>query len=334
MTTLKRGSKFCLYTAVPMVLLALIAVGVIFVRLRHGPISFDVVVGPIERGINAELSDNQVKIGGAELSLGSNGGLDFRLRNMSVLEANGDVVAVAPLAAVSVSSAALWRLQVVPERIELIDPEINLVFTDEGGIELRLAHDPKLANPRSDARVNGSPAPPVAPSAGTDKAEPLNLPRLLSEASRRARKRLDASSYLTEFGVRNATVVLEYAGQRSSWRVPEVNVDFNHGRKRSVISGRATVESPRGPWAVSFLTDESERTDTLIVKTTVRDLVPSTLSAAAPPLALLKMLDMRVSGDATLQLSTSGEIDKAEIALEVGDGRIAIPGVTGDPFDL
>ena len=139
---------------------------------------------------------------------------------------------------------------------------------------------------------------------------------MLSEASRRARKRLDATSYLVEFGVRNATINLAYGGKKSSWVVPEASVDFDHARRRSVISGRANVASSRGPWAISFVTDETDKTDRLEVKATVRDLVPSSLAGAAPPLALLQMLDLPVAGDATVELSTNGDVERAQIAIE------------------
>src|SRR3990170_4892831 len=45
-----RALKVLIYTAIPLSLLAMIGLGVVYVRLRHGPISFDVLVGPIERG--------------------------------------------------------------------------------------------------------------------------------------------------------------------------------------------------------------------------------------------------------------------------------------------
>ena len=335
----KGVGKICIYTLIPVLLLAGIAFGVLAMRLSHGPISFDLLVPPIERGINAELVNNQVDIDGAELRLGNDGGLEFRLRNMNILDKSGAVVANAPLSAVSISKAALWRGRIVPERVTLIDPEIHLMFTEEHGLSLAVSSPPKKqpgeALEKGD-RVAAAPesAATAPPAPGENKAQPLNIARMLSDASARARRQLDATSYLTELGMQNATVVLDYAGQRSSWRIDDANIDFNHARKRSVISGRAAIASSRGPWTISFLTDESEKTDRIAVKTNIRDLVPSTLSAAAPPLALLSMLDMPISGDATVQITTQGDIGNVEIALQAGSGRIVLPGVSADPFEL
>ena len=318
------------------------AFAIVYVRLRHGPVSFDVVVPPIERGINAELANYSVQIDGAELRLGEGGELEFRLRDLRVRAAEGETVAVAPLAAVNISTAALWRARIVPARIELIDPVVNLVYTDEGGLALDTSRS-SAPVPKKDGALTTGEQPAPAPPAGTNTtdiapSEPsagrqINLAKMLSDASRRARKRLDATSYLTEFGLRNATVALDYAGQKSAWKVPEASVDFNHARKRSVISGRALVSSPRGAWSMSFLTDETEKTDKLEVKAAIRDLVPSSLSSAAPPLALLKMLDAPLAGDATVQLATSGEIEKGEIAIEIGAGNIVHPDLA-QPFKM
>ncbi|HPG89850.1 MAG TPA: DUF3971 domain-containing protein, partial [Hyphomicrobium sp.] len=151
----------------------------------------------------------------------------------------------------------------------------------------------------------------------------LNIAKILTDASRRARKRLGATSYLVEFGLRNATINLTYQGKRSSWNVPDASVDFNHARRRSVISGRANVASSRGPWAISFVTDETEKTGKLEVKATVRDLVPATLAGAAPPLALMQMIDLPIAGDATVALSTEGDVESAQLAIEAGSGRIS-----------
>ncbi|MBA2127117.1 DUF3971 domain-containing protein [Hyphomicrobium methylovorum] len=335
------GCRVMFYVVVPLALLGVIAGGVLYVRLSHGPISFDFVVAPIERGINAELVSSSVRIDGAELRLGKSGELEFRLRDVSVLETGGDVVLSSPLAAVNLSMAALMRGRIVPARIELIDPMIALSYSQEAGFVFERAV-PRPVPARSvqgssnaggvDEAASAAKAPPPAP-----KVEPslhkVNLTKMLSDSSRRARKRLDAASYLTEFGLSNATVVVDYEGHRSSWRIDEASVDFNHARRRSVISGRALVASKQGPWALSFLTDESDSGHKLQIKATIRDLVPSTLAAAAPPLALLGMFEFPVAADATVELTTDGDVESGDLALQVGKGRARLPYLV-QPMDV
>lgn len=318
-----RVGKVTVYTFMPLVLLSMMAIGILYVRLRHGPVAFDFLVPPIERGINAELVNNVVKVEGAEIRLGNSGGLEFRLRDVSVMESSGEIVATAPLAAVTISTAALWRARIVPARVELIDPQISLAYTDSAGLVLNSQAARTSVRDGSGEVISQS--PPSTSVAVKTAPQQLNIAKMLSDSSRRARQRLDATSYLTEFALRNATVDLEYSGEKSSWKVPEASIDFDHSKRRSVISGRAKVESARGPWAFSFLTDESEKTGRLQVKTTVRDLVPATLASAAPPFALLRALQVPIAGNATVELSTQGDIESSELALEVGNGRILIP---------
>jgi len=336
-----RGCRLMFYVVMPLLLLTAIGVGVLYVRLRHGPIGFDFVVAPIERGINAELAASSVKIDGAELRLGASGELEFRLRDVSVLEKGGDVVLSSPLAAVNISLAALMQGRVVPRRIELIDPIIALAYSEESGFVFERAVPrpvPARASSENAAATATSQESPMAPNTTVAvrtvrTGHQLNLAKMLSDSSYRARQRLDATSYLTEFGLSNATVVVDYEGQRSSWRIDEASVDFNHRKKRSLISGRALVASKQGPWAVSFLTDEREATDKLQVKATIRDLVPSTLAAAAPPLALLGMFEFPVAADATVVLTRSGDIENGDLALEFGKGRARLPYLV-QPMDV
>ncbi len=337
-----RCCRMMFYVVMPLVLLVAIGVGVLYVRLRHGPIGFDFVVAPIERGINAELAASSVRIDGAELRLGASGELEFRLRDVSVLEKGGDVVLSSPLAAVNISLAALTRGRIVPRRIELIDPIIALAYSDESGFVFERAvprpvpaRVPSQNAPSTPLKQDDSvTAPNTTVAVRTVRTgHQLNLAKMLSDSSYRARQRLDATSYLTEFGLSNATVVVDYEGQRSSWRIDEASVDFNHQRQRSLISGRALVASKQGPWAISFLTDEREAADKLQVKATVRDLVPSTLAAAAPPLALLGMFEFPVAADATIVLTRSGEIENGDLALEFGKGRARLPYLV-QPMDV
>ena len=51
-------------------------------------------------------------------------------------EPDGDVVASAPLAAVELSTSALWSGRIVPARVELIEPRLLLSYSDDTGLSL------------------------------------------------------------------------------------------------------------------------------------------------------------------------------------------------------
>ena len=336
----------------PVAMLAILVFGLGYVRLRHGPISLNFLVAPIERGINAELEGNSVKIDDAVVSLSGTGGLEFRLRNLRLSEPDGDVVASAPLAAVELSAAALWSARIVPSRVELIEPKVYVFYSDDGGLALSF---PKQVEGDATGEVEEAavPAPvPVAPPSRPGSPSPksvstpaiapvapgplkrIDLARFITETSARARQRLGATSYLKEFGLRNASVVLEYGGRSTEWRVPSLVVALMHARSRSVISGRATIDSGGQPWKLTFETDESASARTLTLKTSIRDLVPRSLAPAVPQLSLLQAFDMPVAGDATLELTSAGDIRAATLSLEIGHGSLRLPALPEAPLEV
>lgn len=330
----------------PFMMLALLVAGLGYVRLRHGPISLDFLVEPIERGINAELGGNSVRIDDAVVSLSETGGLEFRLRNIRLHETDGDVVASAPFAAVELSTSALWSMRIVPARIELIEPRLFLFYSEGGGLALSFskpvvsaAEDVAAAAPAPVAPAPvpaARPTPSMAPAA--EAAGPLkriDLARVVTDMSSRARQRLDATSYLREVGLRNATVLLDYAGRTTEWRVPSLIVGLMHARTRSVIAGRASVAAAGGkPWQLTFETDESERNRTLTIKTSLSDLVPRSIAGMLPQLSLLQALDVPVDGNAALELTSDGEVRTATLAIGIGHGSLRLPALPEAPLEV
>ncbi len=323
----------------PVAMLLVLIFGMGYVRLRHGPISLKFLVAPIEQGIDAELDGNTVSIDDVVVSLSGRGGLEFRLRNLQLREPDGDVVASAPQAAVELSTGALWTGRVVPARVELIEPRLFLFYSDGGGLSMSFSKpvEGALEEKPLQVPVPQRVYPPSAQKAPAPTAGPLkriDLARAVADMSSRARKRLDASSYLKEFGLRNATVVLEYAGKSTEWRVPVLAVTLMHGRARSVISGRATIAAGARPWQLTFETDELESERTLSLKTTIKDLVPRSLAPAVPQLSLLQAFDMPIDGEATLKLSTDGDIQAASLGLNIGHGSLRLPALPEAPMEI
>ena len=152
---------------------------------------------------------------------------------------------------------------------------------------------------------------------------------MFAEATARAKQRLDGVSFLREIGVRNATLVIDRAGRKTRWTVPEISVDLEHRKRRSVISGSATIASPKGPWSITFVTEDSEGATgrSLTVKSSVRGLQPSTLAALLPELTNLDNVEVPLAGDVTLDLSNDGGISAGRLALELGRGQIRLPSV-------
>ncbi len=80
----------------PLLLLVLVAGGIFYVRILLGPISLKMLAAPIARSIAAELPGLGVSVEDALVRLNDEGGLEFRLRNVRLLDADGSPIAVTP----------------------------------------------------------------------------------------------------------------------------------------------------------------------------------------------------------------------------------------------
>lgn len=326
----------------PVVLLGTLAGIIGYVRLQHGPVSLAFLSGPIEEGISAELEGLSAKVDDTVLRFAEDGGLEFRLVNLRLVDDEGSTVASAPIASVALSEESYSALRVVPRKVELIEPRIALSYSKSGGLALMFASP--SATGEVPNKVGSSPGPTSVPAgpatpaqSGTITAEThgskqINLARVLAAYTARARRGLEATSSLKEIGLRNARILLDQDGVTCELLVPDVAIDLDHRSRRSVITGRASIASDRGPWSISFLAEDSEKTGLLIVKSSIRDLIPSALGRAVPSLALMGAVDLPVAADATVELTTQGDARAASIAIELGRGLVDLGSAFHAPF--
>ena len=326
----------------PLILLPAIAAIILYVRLLHGPVSLKYFSSTIENSVNAELDDVTAKIDDAVLTLLDGPRLELRLVNLRFIEADGDLVASAPLASVDLSMKALSRFRIAPERVFLIEPKVSLYYTEAAG--LVMTFDQPAIQPSGSAgpgtkAVSPSNTTAVQKDTPVATGDPLpqtfhrvDLARTLAESARRARQRQDASSEIKEIGLRNAAIVMHYGGEISELSVEEATFSLDHHKKGSVISGAATFRSGAGPWHMTFRTEESEKGNQLKVSATVQDLIPSSLAKTSPQLSLLEPLDTRVSAELAVELSTQGHLKGAGLIVDIAPGRVNLPSLSRTPL--
>lgn len=302
--------------------------GVLYVRLSHGPISIKFLVSAIERGINAELSGLSARMDDVALALSPSGAIELQLTNLQLSEADGDVVASVPAAAVELSRPALFTFKVVPSRIDIINAQLFLFYSAETGLSVSFAREP--GDPSGDAKT----APNQAGVSDPSQARRVDIAAMIHDATSRARQKLDDQSYLNQIGIRDATVTLDNLGVRSQWRVIEGAVEIDHAPQHSVVTGRATIGSDRGPWSIALHNEATESAQGLSLQAVVRDLVPRTLGLAIPQLGLLETLNMPVSANARLDIASGGLVSKAELLLDLARGQFLLPAVGEVPFTI
>ncbi|MGD9785182.1 MAG: AsmA-like C-terminal region-containing protein [Hyphomicrobiaceae bacterium] len=323
----RRSFNLVLIAVVPLIVLAVFGLALGYVKLQHGPISLGMLVGPIERSINAELEGHRVDIADAVVMLTPEHRLEFRLKDVSFIDASGNPVASAPLAAIEMSDAALFKGRLAPSRVELIDPVVFATYRKATGFSLSFSAAPLAADRVSgDRPAAQAPLHPVTPHGQTDapmRLQRLDLGKLIAQTSQETHAGADAAtSFLRELGLRNATLNVDNEGRRSRWQVPELILDLERRKRRTIISGRARLAAPRGSWAVAFHTEENEGLVSL--NTSIRDVVPADLAEAGEMFQAWAPLDLPIAADIRVGLTHQGEIVSSEVAVELGSGRVLV----------
>jgi AsmA-like C-terminal region len=338
-STLKLMAKVLL----PVLMLACLGLGLLYVRLLNGPVSLQFLAEPIARSIGTELPGYGVVIEDALVRLTDSGGMEFRLRNVRFTDSDNRAVAVAPLAAINMSMMALKSGRLAPARIVLIEPRLLLSYSEQGGLNFRV---PELIEPAgtqplepdktAPAAANPPPGNPKISGAVTGATESarLDLGRLIAERAQRARQQSDAVSFLRAVGVRNAKVALDFAGSRSIWSIPEADLDLSHGKRRSTLAGRASVASATGPWTMSFRVEDAEKEQTVSLQVAFADFVPRGLMTILPDVAGLDILDAPLQGEAQFTYATTGALQVARAQVELGRGTARFSAAPEDQIPI
>ena len=325
-----RPCWFVAKCVMPLIILAVLGIAVLYVRLLNGPISLTILAPPISRSIAAELPGINVAIEDALVRLTDSGGVEFRMRNVRFSDGDGATMAVAPLAAVNMSTSALWSGRIAPDKVVLIEPRLLLVSNETGGLSMSFTKDHAAPTvPASQAGTNGSVSPDQE-----EPAQQIDLARLIAQAGQSARQGGNAASYLREIGVRNATIVVDRASKQSVWTVIEGTIDLEHKKRRSTVVGEMTIASGAGPWNLSIKIEEAEKSNTVVVEAAIKDLVPRGLAAIVPELVLLEMVDTPINGQGRIELMPDGGMIGGTMHIDVGRGSLLIPGIEKHPIDI
>ena len=320
-------------------LVCMLATACLYALVWRGPVAMPFLVSPIEQAINAELGGMRVGIDGAVLQLGPAGGIELLLTNVRLADADGGEIAQAPLAAVNLSMTALLTGGIAPKRVDFIKPRLLVTYSESGTLSA------SFARPTAQLPAAGSPAPahpPDTTTQGQDRVatgrtpvmKRIDLVHTMSQVFGRARGHADASSYLEGFGFRDASVVLDNAGRRSLWRVPEMVITLRHKKKRSIITGMARIAGTPKPWEFRFRAEDISKTKQVRLNLSVSDFVPYELVKGQRGLTMMKSLRMNTVTNADLTLSSLGDVLSGSVHVRLLPGLFKLPVVETAPVAI
>src|SRR5262249_29187645 len=188
--------------------------------------------------IAEELAGFGVEIDNVAARLNDRHQLEFELSNVRIADPSHAPLAVAPSATFSISHRALLQGRIAPESVDLISPRLVLYYGEDGKLSLQFSAPGEVGEADRQRSGDAKALPAVTANAASDGSlGRIDLVKMLSDASARARRREYATAYLREVGLRAATLIVDHNGRKSIWRLPELDIDPAHPPSPTSVRG-------------------------------------------------------------------------------------------------
>jgi len=153
------------YAALGLALLLLLPIGLVYLRLSMGPVSFEGLAGRAAEAIRARVGEQwRVDVAGSAIEL-KDGGLALRATGLDIRNPEGVLVVRSPDAIVSVDTTSLLVGHFVAKAIEFRDLQLDASIDRNGALTLVPAGEEAAGEPIVAAPVVAAP-----PAGGADEA--------------------------------------------------------------------------------------------------------------------------------------------------------------------
>ncbi|KAA2235278.1 YhdP family protein [Salinarimonas soli] len=292
---------------------ALLAGLAFVIRLGTGPVQFAGLSERLADGLASRLGPGwDVSIDETSLAL-LDRSLALRASGVEIRNADGLVVARAPAAIVSVDTWSALRGAPQPRFVEFRDVQLKARVAKDGSFTLL---------PQGEAAA----PPPQPPPAIADPAV-ASLPEALASGTGALLQPSGIVGSLDRARIVNSRLTL--VDERGVERVGFERVDADFERDGGGTRLDAVLRSPGGSWSLTADARAGEgggRTGVV----TVRD-VPVDDVLLLGGLAHLKgASNLKVSGDAQLGIAGDGALQRLDVRLSTGPGRLTLPNRGGE----
>ncbi len=128
--------------------------GVLLWRLSSGPISLDIATPWLTSAIEANFGNHyKVHVGGTQLERNAQGHTAVRLRDITVRDAGGAVVAVAPKAEVGLSGSSLLMASLRAQSFRLVDASVRIRVAPDGHVDVFAGGEQPIASMSSGSQA-------------------------------------------------------------------------------------------------------------------------------------------------------------------------------------
>jgi len=292
------------------VVLAVAAVAVLAIRLSHGPIAIDRFKPEIESALQPGDGSYRVAVGRAEIAWeGWGDGLRIRATDLRFERPDHTVLATVPNVSLRVAVGALLRGEVALKELKLLKPELRLVRTADGHIELGLKQSPKSPGPM--------------------------LPSLLRALARDRRDSAQAPmGELEILSIVDGELVVDDANLGREWTAKRVNGELKRDADgiTASIGFELVVDGRRVALASKAIHRRAD--GTIRVGVQFKDLSPKLFASAHGALRALAWFDTPFGGAIEFDARDTGRIEGARFDLRGTRGSLTIPGYYDQPLEI
>ncbi len=301
--------------------LVTVAIAALWWRLSSGPIELDIATPWLKAAIEENFGGKHtVSVGGTQLERDESGRVSLRLRDITVRDPDGIVVASAPKAEVGLSGLSLLTGTVRAKSLNLVGAEMAVRIEKDGNVTVFAG-----ANKRPIATA--SPALPVAGATkivessvpGPLRAGVEDIAGLLAWIDGLGATGLDGHD-LRELGLKNGNLVVDDQRNGKHWSFSQINVSLMRPTQGGLTFLLASDNKAR-PWELSAaMRPLSDGVRALGIE--ARDVSTSDILLALRLNEGPVEADLPVSASVRAELSPAGVLQRLQGQIIAGRGHV------------
>ena len=328
-----KALRIASYALIGLVAVLFLAGGIVYWRLLSGPLPLGFLNSRIETAINANLVGMHVSLGGAVLEIDPSTRVpSLHFQNLSMKDDQGNILASAPRAAVTLDASAILVGKVVPRSLSLIGPRISARRKLDGSVVLGVGGEAAPADAEIVVDENfgrdeaGSPKTSADPAALTNGAKLVAILDSHGEGS--------ALSTLDDIRITRAAISFYDDANSVNWVAPRADLTFKKTDAGFQILAKADVASAGEPWHAEISTTYRHDTEVFDVSAKVDQLVPAKVADKIYALSQFAKLTTPLSGHIEFQQTSSGILTAASAELTMAAGAINLPEYFAEPLAI
>lgn len=272
-------------------------------RLMAGPVDLDFLKARIVEA--ADVPGNDITPAADRITL-EWGGLSqpFRLVFSGLRFTNGQnqVIATAPIAALTFDPRSVFRGMFLPTSVLIERPSIEAEIDREGGMLHRIFADP-------DAKSQG-------------EAVALLVEQLLAQPNYKS-----LLGQLDTVRIEQAKVTLRDTKTDITWVAPAARAELKRDATGVAISANARFSRGGDPIDVALTGIYARDRSRIAVEAKIDGIKPSMFADLSPDAALLRGVDIALSGRLQVEADGRGDVRSVVIDVTGGNGQVTLPGI-------